>query len=270
MRARGGRAAPWSIPSNPIFRDLIVVFAEPPRTQGDLNFAIFGIPVRVHPMFWLITVLLGLGASQDDPRSMLLWVVAVFISILVHELGHALAIRAQGWQPWITLYGMGGLASYQPTHRRPGTQIPISLAGPAAGFLLAALIMAVLRLASVPVMFELGGPMGVILGFDGEALGRPQLATFIGYLLYINVAWGLLNLLPIDPLDGGHVFRALMTMVRPRDALRFSLTVSMFTAGVMAMYVLTQTRSIYLPLLFAYFAYNNYAALQSFSGGGWR
>ena len=69
---------------------------------------------------------------------MLCWVVAVFLSVLVHEMGHALAIRALGVQPWITLYGMGGLTSHRGGRLPPKTQILVSLAGPAAGFALAA------------------------------------------------------------------------------------------------------------------------------------
>ena len=72
-----------------------MLLGEPPRTGGDLNFQLFGIPVRVHPLFWLIAVLLGIS-GDPQPAEILLWVVAVFVSILVHELGHALTMRAFG------------------------------------------------------------------------------------------------------------------------------------------------------------------------------
>src|SRR6202011_2917389 len=110
------------------------LIGEPPATQADLHFALFGIPVRVHPMFWLMAVLLGANMTAGRPDLMFFWVLAVFLSILVHELGHALVIRSFGSQPWITLYGMGGLASHAATRTDPGTHILISLAGPGAGF----------------------------------------------------------------------------------------------------------------------------------------
>ena len=71
---------------------------------------------------------------------MLTWIVAVFLSILIHELGHALVMRAYGFRPWITLYGLGGQASYDLplcVHVEgigALAQVLISAAGPAAGF----------------------------------------------------------------------------------------------------------------------------------------
>ena len=93
------------------------------------------------------------GLQSGDAASVLTWIVAVFLSILVHELGHALVMRAYGFRPWITLYGLGGLASYDQGHafRSKGSgplgQILICLAGPAAGFLLAAVLVLGLVLA---------------------------------------------------------------------------------------------------------------------------
>ena len=117
-----------------------MLFNEPPPTPYDLNFHVLGFPVRVHPFFWAGSLLLGLGITNGDPLRMLIWIGAVFLSIVVHEMGHALAACRQGWQPRITLHAFGGLASYQPTYHTPRVQVLISLAGPLAGFLLAALV----------------------------------------------------------------------------------------------------------------------------------
>ncbi len=69
---------------------------EPPRTAYDLHFQIAGIPVRVHPLFWLATLILGSnswsGDGNVDPDAgmkLLIWVGVMFVSILVHELGHS-------------------------------------------------------------------------------------------------------------------------------------------------------------------------------------
>ena len=116
-----------------------MLLGEPPPTQADLHFRVFGIPVRVHPLFWIVTLFLGLAAARRPIRcETLIWVAVVFVSILVHELGHALMQRYFGGHPWITLYGFGGLASCNDCDRSPRSQILISLAGPVAGFLLAA------------------------------------------------------------------------------------------------------------------------------------
>ena len=68
------------------------MLGEPPRTQWDLHFPLFGFPVRVHPFFWAVALLMGFRSS---PRliDLLLWVAAVFLAILVHELGHAIVMR---------------------------------------------------------------------------------------------------------------------------------------------------------------------------------
>ncbi|MCH8921713.1 MAG: peptidase, partial [Planctomycetes bacterium] len=106
--------------------------AEPPKTQFDLHFSLFGFPVRISPWFWAMSLLLGFRLG--NPKLLLMWVGVVFVSILIHELGHALAMRYYGWNARITLYAFGGLASYesnwsmQQGHSSPKSQILISLA----------------------------------------------------------------------------------------------------------------------------------------------
>src|SRR5688500_3784168 len=98
--------------------------SEPPRSNGDLHFRVFGFPVRVHPYFWLVTAIMGLGSGDEGtaPMELLTWVGVVFVSILVHELGHAFLQRRFGGRPWITLYGLGGLASCDDCDRSPYSQ----------------------------------------------------------------------------------------------------------------------------------------------------
>ena len=121
-----------------------MLLGEPSRTQYDLNFALFGIPVRVHPLFWLVACCSAMP-NGGDGSAILTWIAAVFFSILIHELGHAMVIRIRRIYPWIMLYSMGGLASCDPASTRRWTmrtthwrQILICAAGPVAGFLLAA------------------------------------------------------------------------------------------------------------------------------------
>ena len=66
------------------------LFQSPPQTSYDLRFSIAGIPVRVHPLFWVIAILFGLSSSSLI--HILLWFFAIFLSILIHELGHAFAM----------------------------------------------------------------------------------------------------------------------------------------------------------------------------------
>ncbi|MBX9581317.1 MAG: hypothetical protein K2X87_13490, partial [Gemmataceae bacterium] len=111
------------------------MLVEPDRTPYDLNFRLFGFPVRVHPLFWVVTVLFGSSALRDfGPEYLLVWVVVVFVSILVHELGHAFAFRAFGTDAAVVLYGFGGLAVPWGGVAGRWRRVAVSLAGPAAGF----------------------------------------------------------------------------------------------------------------------------------------
>ena len=150
-----------------------MLFEEPPRTAYDLNFTLLGTPVRVHPFFWLIMLLLG-SSADTTAQEALVWLVAAFVSILVHEFGHVLAINYYGSPAHIVLHGFGGLAIQDSNWRRdPKSQIVISLAGPAAGFLLAGVILIGLKLGGQLAEFRLGLPN--LINF--------QFFTF-GYLLF--------------------------------------------------------------------------------------
>ncbi len=244
-----------------------MILGEPPRTQFDLHFSLFGIPVRVHPLFWLVALLLGVRGSPDL-MDLLIWIVAVFLAILVHELGHAVVMRAYGFSPWITLYGFGGLASYNPAPRYGSKgsgslgQILISAAGPAAGFLLVALLAGALKLAGRTVV------VGLISGFLPfvllvDVVGSVVLTTFINSVFVVCVFWGYLNLLPVYPLDGGQIAREAFLKLNPREGIRQSLILSLFTAVGVAVFALLQWRAYFMALLFGYLAYWSYAMLQA-------
>jgi stage IV sporulation protein FB len=242
------------------------MLGEPPRTQFDLNFPLLGIPVRVEPWFWLMT--LFLGSQRRDAASILSWIAAVFCSILVHELGHALVMRAYGLRPWIVLYSMGGLACYDPrdAYRSRGSdwrgQILISFAGPAAGFLLAAVIVLGIVAAGhgADISFSLWWPHLSVW------LPNHRLADLLNYVFFICVFWGLVNLLPIYPLDGGQIARELFMKFSPGDGIQQSMLISTIAAGAVAAYGLVQWKSAYVGLFFGYLAYSSFAALQAYGG----
>jgi Zn-dependent protease len=245
-----------------------VLLNEPSQTPYDLRFRLFGIPVRVHPFFWFAALLLGLGGSSR-PELMMLWVGAVFVSIVVHEMGHALAAQAHGWPPSITLHGFGGLASYRPTYRSPRAQILITLAGPAAGFAFAVAILAVIQATGHHVRFERVISNFLPITWDFYDSGKLNLLIFD--LLYVNIFWGLINLLPVYPLDGGQIARELLGLVNPTDAVRQSLWMSVITAGFVAVMALVKLDDKYIAIFFAYLAYTSYTTLQAYfgPGGGW-
>lgn len=186
--------------------------AEPPPSSGDLHFRVAGFPVRIHPYFWLITLFMGMQGDAA-PAAVLSWVLAVVLSILVHELGHAFMQRHYGGRPRIVLYGLGGLAVCENQPRSTAAQILIALAGPFAGFLFAAAVVLLVVLGGKGIGLLLGSgpvpaadPVGLkLLGMTvyWERFASPAVNDMLLNLLWINVLWGAVNLLPIYPLDGG-------------------------------------------------------------------
>jgi len=239
------------------------MFDTTPSVPGEIGFWIGRTPVRVHPFFWLFTVFLGLGGARDV-MDLVAWVAAAFISILFHELGHAYAARWYGFRPSILLYGMGGVTSYDPGYGRrrgPVAQIVISLAGPLAGFAVAAAIGGLLSaFGNRPLLIFVRGVPYVAF----VPLPSALLTIFIRELLTVSIAWGLLNLMPVFPLDGGQIVREIFSVLRPRQAVQISLMISIATAVVLALLALLLWRSTFMAIVFGYLAYTNIVTLRHY------
>jgi stage IV sporulation protein FB len=257
-----------------------VILGEPPRTQYDLHFFLAGVPVRIHPLFWVVSLVLGLHGRDTLPEEVLIWMLAMLVSILVHEMGHALAIRRFGWSPRIILYGLGGLAAYDssesysyshnPNEENPRIKILIAGAGPLAGFLFAAVVIGLLWATKNPVYFLTGGPY--FFDWKIEGLSSEKTYWLMHHLIFINIFWGLINLLPVYPLDGGQISRELFVSLNPYDGIVKSLWLSAITGGVVAVVALLRLGfkdGIFLMLMFGLLAYASYATLQAYRGGGY-
>ena len=250
------------------------LFQPPPPTRYDLNFTVAGIPVRVHPLFWLIAVLFGFSTNL---LQLLCWVLVVFVSILIHELGHAFAMRYYGQSPRIVLHYAGGLAmadsvtwgsKWASVALGPNQYLIIALAGPVAGFLLATLVIIIVSIVGGSVMMNwLFGfiplPLTAMMPFGGRIVN-----LIITLLLWVNVFWGLINLLPVFPLDGGHIARNILIQYDPRDGVRKSLWLSVITGALVAIAGLIFFRSIYMALLFGLLAFQSYQFIQGRFGMG--
>lgn len=246
----------------------MLMFQPPPPTRYDLRFSIAGIPVSVHPLFWLIALLLG---STGDILLVPIWIAVIFVSILVHELGHALAFRRYGQRSQIVLHFAGGLTipesvswgrGYANVALSPNQQIFISLAGPGAGFLLAGLVIALVTIAggSILTTWLLGFiplPANALLPFGGRVM-----SIVVTMLLWVNIFWGLINLVPVYPLDGGTVTRYALMQADPVDGVRKSLWVSVIAGAVVAVVGLVSLNSIFIALMFGLLAFQSYQALQ--------
>jgi Zn-dependent protease len=215
----------------------------------DVRFSLLGFPVRISPVFWVVALLLG---GSQPPEYAIVWVGAVLVSVLIHELGHAVLQRAFGGRPEIVLYAFGGYASAYGVRESWWRNILISLAGPFAGFFLAGVVWAYARLVGVP--------------------DSPLALAFLNALLGINIVWGVLNLLPIWPLDGGRVAREVLTLLmKPATGIVVSLVISAVVAAGLALWCWVATQSIWNTALFGMLAYQSYETMRQYraSRGDW-
>jgi Zn-dependent protease len=210
-------------------------------SSASWQFRLFNFPVRVHISFLLFTILLGL--SLGNIVYLIFWVVIVFVSVLLHELGHAVISNHYGRAPQIELYSMGGLTiSTRYSLLSYPQEILISFAGPLAGFLFGGLIFLLLRFV---------GP-----------IYNPYLNFIVYELLWVNIGWGILNLIPMIPLDGGHIMRDIYHWVKNPYDERVPLMISIGFGVLATLYALIVMRSIYLALLAGWLTFNNYSSLR--------
>ncbi len=211
-----------------------------------LSFRAFGFPVVVQPWFWLTVAIMFLfQLSAGGPLVLaFVWGAVIFVSVLVHELGHAMMARSLRVQVGtIELHGLGGHVDHART--TPGRQLAISLAGPGAGLLLGALTLGVTA-AVAPV---------VDLGVYGSAV--------VEYLLLANVFWSMFNLLPLFPLDGGNALRSgLNLFMREVEAWRITSGIGLLV-GVGLAFVMFQAGETFIVWLAAAAVLRNWQILQS-------
>lgn len=204
-----------------------------PSTGTGLRFRLFGVPVTIGPS--IVLLLAFFGFTLGDLVSIVLWIVIGIVSIVLHELGHALVARAAGAEPTITLAGLGGVTRYQPTGRSGsrGWRLAISLAGPGVGLLVGA--VALLLRGAVP---------------PGYA------AVAVEILVFTSIGWSIFNLLPILPLDGGQALQQLLPGDERTRTTRTAWTgVAMSVALVAAAVWLDQ---LFIALFGGLFAMQNY------------
>ena len=226
-----------------------------PPTRFDLSFRIGDIPVRASLLLGEHD-LSGLGHAPRRSRRLALPVRLgglLFISILVHELGHILMGRYFGNRGHIILTGFCGLAVGSSDLPRRWQRVAVHLAGPAAGFVLAAVVTVLFWLINPPIaLFLLGSLFGVHVRVAPDVDVPSELVWYIVHnLMWINIFWGLVNLLPIWPLDGGQVSREICQAYRAREGMRLSLQISLLTAVGFAVLALVElaTKKPLVPFL---------------------
>lgn len=165
-------------------------------------FRVFGIRLEVHVTFVLLLVVAGYNGWLVGGASGAVWQIAfvalMFVVVVLHELGHALAARRYGIRASrILLLPIGGMAQFDSLPRQPGRELVIALAGPAVNYALIGLLV-----------LGFGWPTS----WDNVVVPPTRLSEVPHALLLINLAMGLFNLLPAFPMDGGRVLRALLAL----------------------------------------------------------
>ncbi len=208
-----------------------------------MTFQLGKIPVRVAPSFFLVALFLGFGSSTSHPIVLVSWTVVVFVSVLLHELGHATMGLTFGLEPRIDLHGMGGTTSWSAQRKLATWQrVAISLAGPVAGFAVWAAVYAA-RTAGVVPRTPLGG-------------------LVCEQMYWVNVGWGVLNLLPMLPLDGGNVLALVLGDLTKGHGQRPAHVVSIAVAVLSAAVALLAGQ--WWPALLAFsFIATNWRGLQA-------
>jgi len=251
-----------------------VLFDSSP-TPLDVNFRLAGFPIRVTPWFWVTMALLGSFTLSISVFALVIWVVAGFVSILVHELGHSISARWFRAPSVIVLIAFGGYAQYYDRAPPSGwRRLVVCLMGPIAGFLLLGLVF---------VSDRSVGWMAL----------HPALGMFGTFVSLQCLFWGLFNLLPIWPMDGGQALREVFYICglrRPDPAVHtVSLVVvaALVVAGVVALVNPTHFLLEWMPfvpsnfmmLWFVLMGVQNWQMLQTYNaqrrwgdddGEGWK
>jgi Zn-dependent protease len=220
-----------------------------PSRQGSIRlFRLAGIDVFLH-FSWFLVAAYEIE-SRKGRYSSVTWNVleylALFLIVLMHEFGHALACRQVGGRAdQIVLWPLGGVAYVDPPPR-PGATLWSIAAGP------------LVNVALMPVLFVL-----VTLGrSSGWADAMPDLYRLVRAVLYMNLGLLIFNILPIYPLDGGQILRALLWFVlgRGRSLMVATILGLIGTAGFIGLALWRQ--DIWLGAISLFVLMNCWSGLQ--------
>lgn len=199
-----------------------------------IRFSLFGFPIAIHWMFWVTCALLGGGATANTPaefQRLIAWMLAALISVIIHELGHAFLQRRYGARVQIMLVALGGLAIPDRGFTR-AQHIKISLAGPFIQILVGYTAWRLLRMSS------------------GDAVVIQQFLSAFGL---ISMVWGVFNLLPIYPMDGG---RVLLHFLGPRLE-KITYMVGLIGAAILALLAL-KFGGFFMTIVLGMMAFENF------------
>jgi stage IV sporulation protein FB len=200
----------------------------------------FKIPIRINPFFWLFALLIG-WLNSKELSQVLVWVFVIFVSILVHELGHALFGIFFKQKASIEIAPFGGLTVREGPKLNLGREFIVVLMGPFFGF-------ALFLLASFLVT---------------HTDNRDSLLYFgLTITAYVNLVWTVLNLLPILPLDGGHLLRIILEKFFGFKGIKGVHYIS-FVLAILLTLITFAFGQLFLGVLFFMLAFFSFKSLKN-------
>lgn len=195
------------------------------------------IPILISPFFWFLIIMLG-WLNSGSILGTAIWAAVILVSVLIHEYGHALTALLFGQEAEINLVGLGGLTKRLGPKLDRWKEFLIVLNGPMAGFAL--FFLSYFLLTVIP-------PHKTLLVYAFEVA------------LNVNLFWTVLNLLPVFPLDGGHLLKIILESVLGIRGVKFAFFVSMLLAVVIGLYFFI-IQQILMGALFFMLAFESYRA----------
>jgi len=196
------------------------------------------IPITIQPAFYIVALLLGF-LNTFSLFGTACWFAIIFVSILVHEYGHALTAVAFGQKARIELMGWGGLTHRWGTELRPWKDFIIVLNGPLAGLTLAFFCM---------FIYQYINPQT-----------QPLLSELLQISVFINIFWTILNLLPIQPMDGGKLLLIFLEGIWGLRGAKIAFFISMILAVGFAFLFFFGMQYL-IGAIFLLFAYESWTA----------
>lgn len=223
-----------------------------------LSFTLFRFSVRLH---WSFAIVLLFVLDSDLPLLAIGgWVVVVFVSILIHELGHAfMARRAGAVVDTITLYAMGGLTAWRSGYQRISSaqRVAVSAAGSGIQVLCGLSVYGLVEFGVFGRYADALMRSPVQVDFWSAGFREDYLAFAACAFVWVSVFWGLLNLVPIAGLDGSHILRESMIKVDPQSGVMHAKIIGLIFA-VLVSVVLYQQGFRLAPFIFLWFAVRDF------------
>jgi Zn-dependent protease len=220
-----------------------------PTRRGSIHlFRLAGVDVFLH--WWWFLVAVYEIQSRAGRYSSITWNVleylALFLIVLMHEFGHALACRQVGGKAdRIVLWPLGGVAYVDPP-QRPGATLWSIAAGP------------LVNVALIPVLIALNA----FAGSSGWAVAMPDIYKLIRAILYIDIVLLIFNILPVYPLDGGQILRSLFWFVLGRARSLQAATIIGLIGIVGFIGLAIYVRDAWLGLVAVYLLMNCWGGLK--------